>query len=314
LRRLDNIDLRLLRVFATLVEAGSFSDAQIALNLSQPTLSTHLAALERKLGGALCVRGRRGFQLTPFGETTYLAAQKLFADIVSFEERVGQHNGQLVGRLRVGIVDGIVTNPALGLQYVISRFMENAESVFIDLELANPHALEQAIADGRRDVVIGPFSQKAPGVTYIALHRELHGLYCGKGHALFEAPDEALTKEAIERSLFSVRGYRHLDDLYRADHPRATGHVIQMEAQSMLILSGRFIGFLPHHIGESWARMGLMRELKPQRYQFLSSHFAAYRKTDAEGPLLRSFVRFLTQHAARAGEPAAAKEGAASQV
>ena len=41
MRRLDNIDLRLLRVFVTLVEAGSFADAQIALNLSQPTLSTH---------------------------------------------------------------------------------------------------------------------------------------------------------------------------------------------------------------------------------------------------------------------------------
>jgi hypothetical protein len=47
-RRLDNIDLRLLRVFATLVEAGSFADAQIALNLSQPTLSTHLATAIEK--------------------------------------------------------------------------------------------------------------------------------------------------------------------------------------------------------------------------------------------------------------------------
>jgi LysR family transcriptional regulator, transcriptional activator for bauABCD operon len=297
MRRLDNIDIRLLRVFVTLVEAGSFADAQIALNLSQPTLSTHLAALERKLGGQLCVRGRRGFRLTPFGEATYIATQKLFAAINSFEERVGQHNGQLVGRLRIGIVDGIVTNPALGLQHVIGRFLENAENVFIDLELGTPHALEQAIADGRRDIVIGPFSQKAPGVTYVALHREPHGLYCGKGHPLFEAPAAAITKEAIEKTLFSVRGYRHLDDLYRADHPRATGQVVQMEGQVMMILSGRFIGFLPRHIAEGWARQDLMREIKPQTYQFVSSHFAAYRKIDDDRPLVRSFVRSLSQHA-----------------
>ena len=297
MRRLDNIDLRLLRVFVTLVEAGSFADAQIALNLSQSTLSTHLAALERRLGGSLCIRGRRGFQLTPFGEATYLAVQKLFADIHSFQERVGQHNGQLVGRLRIGIVDGIVTNPALGLQHVIGRFMENAENVFIDLELGYPQILEQAIADGRRDVVIGPMSLKAPGVTYVALHREPHGLYCGKEHPLFEAPPSAITKDAIEKALFSVRGYRHLDDLYRADHPRATGHVVQMEAQVMLILSGHFIGFLPRHVGEPWARSGLMREIKPQTYQFHSSHFAAYRKSDGDRPLVRSFVRLLSQHA-----------------
>lgn len=306
MRRLDNIDIRLLRVFATLVEAGGFGDAQIALNLSQPTLSTHLAALERKLGAPLCIRGRRGFQLTPFGEATYLATQKLFADISSFEERVSQHNGQLVGRLRVGIVDGVVTNPHLGLQHVIGRFMENAENVFIDLELGTPHLLEQAIADGRRDVVIGPMSQKVPGVTYVAIHREPHGLYCGKGHPLFDVPSAAVTREAIGKSLFSVRGYRHLDDLYRADHPRAMGQVVQMEAQVMMILSGRFIGFLPRHVADGWARQGLMRELKPQAYQFQSSHFAAYRKSDDDRPIVRSFVRFLSRHAGQSRKPAAA--------
>lgn len=35
MRRLDNIDLRLLRVFVVLADAGGFSEAQITLNLSQ---------------------------------------------------------------------------------------------------------------------------------------------------------------------------------------------------------------------------------------------------------------------------------------
>lgn len=294
----------------TLVEARGFGDAQIALNLSQPTLSTHLATLERKLGAPLCVRGRRGFQLTPFGEATYHAAQKLFADINAFEERVSQHNGQLVGRLRIGIVDGVVTNPALGLQNVIARFMENAENVYIDLELGTPHALEQAIADSRRDVVIGPMSQKVPGVTYVALHQEPHGLYCGKGHPLFDAAPASITRDAIGKALFSVRAYRHLDDLYRADHPRATGQVVQMEAQVMMILSGRFIGFLPRHVADAWVRQGLMRELKPQTYQFQSSHFAAYRKSDDSRPIVRSFVRFLSQNAGQTRRPASAAKTA----
>ena len=49
-----------LRVFHAVAEAGSFSSAQIALNLSQSTLSTHIKSLERLLNGALCLRGRRG--------------------------------------------------------------------------------------------------------------------------------------------------------------------------------------------------------------------------------------------------------------
>jgi hypothetical protein len=42
MRRLDTIELRLLRIFVVLAEAGSFPAAQIALSLSQSTLSTQL--------------------------------------------------------------------------------------------------------------------------------------------------------------------------------------------------------------------------------------------------------------------------------
>ena len=43
-------DIRLLRVFAKVVEAGGFSAAQISLNVSQSTISTHMMALEQRLG------------------------------------------------------------------------------------------------------------------------------------------------------------------------------------------------------------------------------------------------------------------------
>jgi DNA-binding transcriptional LysR family regulator len=300
MRRLDNIDLRLLRVFVALVEAGGFADAQISLNLSQSTLSTHLAALERSLGGKLCERGRRGFALTSFGDATYSAAKRLFSDIDVFQQRVGGYGGQRVGRLRIGIVDGVVTSPHVNLQGVIRDFLAPGDNVFIDLHLGTPHDLEHAIATGHRDVVIGPFAQKAPGVTYVALHREPHALYCGHGHPLFDLDAREITQVEIERSLFSVRGYRQLEDLYRVDHPRANGNVIQMEAQVMLILSGRFIGFLPRHIGDPWVEKRQMRALKPESYQFRSLHLAAYRRTDEDNPLLRAFVRQLVTQTQRA--------------
>ena len=293
MRRLDNIDLRLLRVFATLAEAGSFADTQMALNLSQSTLSTHLASLEKKLGSSLCVRGRRGFQLTPFGEATYEAAKRLFADIDSFQQKLSRKSGQLIGRLRIGTVDGVVTNPEFGLHEVIRRFSERAADVFIDLELGAPVELERSIADGGRDIAIGPFSQKAPGITYFPLYREPHALYCGCDHPLFAEPTAKIDKTAIERSRFSVRGYRQLEDLYRVEHPRASARVLHMEAQVMLILSGKFIGFLPRHIGDSWADRGLMRVLKPKIYQFSSSHLAAIRRKDGERPIVREFLREL---------------------
>ena len=295
MRRLDNIDLRLLRVFLTLAETGSFAAAQIALNLSQPTLSGHITALERALGGPLRVHGRRGFKLTPFGEATVRAARQLFAEIDGFQQRIAEYNGQLVGRLRIGVVDGVVTSPDLGLHSVLDRVVSRAQNLFVDLELGTPHELERGINEGRYDVAVGPLSQKAPGITYVSLYREAQALYCGRGHALFAVPSSAIDQAAIERSAFSVRGYRQLDDLYRVNHPRASATVVHMEAQALLILSGRFIGFLPRHIGESWVCQGQMRAIKPQTYGFQSHHLVAYRPAAADQPLVQAFLQELSR-------------------
>lgn len=297
MRRLDNIDLRLLRVFMAIVDSGGFSDAQVALNLSQSTLSTHLSALEKKLGGQLCERGRGGFRLTPFGETTYAAAKTLFNEVDAFQNRVGRDRTMLVGRLRIGIVDGVVTNPKLGLQTALGRYMDYASEVFIDLTLATPSELEQSLMYGTRDIVVGPFSQKAPGINYIPLYREAHALYCGKDHPLFAVPARDIDHAQLESSLFSVRKYRQLDDLYRVNHPRASGSVAHMEAQVMMILSGRFIGYLPRQIGDAWAAQGEMRALRPESYGFDSPHFIAVRRANGPQPLIDAFVKELVAQA-----------------
>ncbi len=47
---LDGSDIRLLRLFMTIVEAGGFAAAQGELNLSLSTISAHVTALETRLG------------------------------------------------------------------------------------------------------------------------------------------------------------------------------------------------------------------------------------------------------------------------
>jgi DNA-binding transcriptional LysR family regulator len=294
-------------VFVALVEAGGFAKAQIVLNLSPSTLSTHLSALERRLGGELCKRGRGGFRLTNLGRSTYAAARQLFSDIETFEARIGQDRGELVGRLRLGIVDGIVTNPNLALQSVLRRFMPGAEGVFIELRLGTPQELEQGIAEGSYDLVVGPFSQRAPGIYYRPLYGEPHGLYCGTEHPLFAMPEAEIGREHIERALFSVRGYRHLEDLYRADHPRASGNVVHMEAQAMMILSGHFVGFLPCHFANLWVDKGEMRRLMSGTFSFVSQHFAALRQKDKDHPLIARILKDV-QSAALAETVAAKRQ------
>lgn len=293
MRRLDNLDLRLLRVFVALADSGGFAQAQIMLNLSQSTLSTHLAALENRVGAQLCHRGKKRFRLTEVGKATYDAAQKLFRDMDEFEHRVRAASGSLAGRLRLGVSDGVFMSPLLGVQHVLGRFIQPDSEIFVDLMLGTPAELETQVADGVCDIVIGPLSRKAPGVCYRDYCNEPHHLYCGSRHPLFSVPDALIDQTCIDEARFSVRSYRHFDDLYRVGHPRASASVIHMEAQLMLILSGAFIGFLPCHFAALFEERGELRALAPQVYNFSSAHLVAYREKPPNMALVQAFLDAL---------------------
>jgi DNA-binding transcriptional LysR family regulator len=63
-----NLDWEKLRLFETVAEAGSFTEAARRLHVSQPALSRQIAALEGDLGAKLFHRHARGLAMTHEGE------------------------------------------------------------------------------------------------------------------------------------------------------------------------------------------------------------------------------------------------------
>ena len=102
LGNVSELDIRLIRVFLAVVEAGGVSAAQSALNTSQPTISAQLASLETRLGFRLCQRGRAGFALTPKGSQFVDAARRLLAAAEGFRLEVQHINRTLSGTLNIG--------------------------------------------------------------------------------------------------------------------------------------------------------------------------------------------------------------------
>jgi LysR family transcriptional regulator, nitrogen assimilation regulatory protein len=74
------MELRSLRYFLAVVDAGSFNAASSAIAISQPALTRQIHDLEADLGVTLLHRTSRGVRLTPPGATLYLAAQKIVAE------------------------------------------------------------------------------------------------------------------------------------------------------------------------------------------------------------------------------------------
>jgi DNA-binding transcriptional LysR family regulator len=294
LPKLANTDVKLLRVFAAIVDAGGFAPAQAQLNLSPSRMSTLLADLEARLGMRLCQRGRVGFRLTDKGRAIYEASLQLFGALEQFRARAGGLRGRLVGDLQIGIVDNTLTNPACRLAQAIGRFKARDADVHITLNVLAPTELEQSVLDHRLPAAIGAFHHHVAGLRYAPLFVEEQTLYCGRDHPLFRRADGALAPADLARVDFVDRGYM---GGVKARRPgaefRATATAYHMEAIATLILSGRFIGYLPTHYAAPWVERRMMRSLLPTQLAYQSLFEVITRKGAERTPALDAFLEDL---------------------
>ncbi|NDO82872.1 LysR family transcriptional regulator [Citrobacter sp. NCU1] len=298
MNQLQNIDLKLLRIFMTIVKCNGFSAAQAALNVSQSTISEHMTSLETRLGVKLCERGRCGFRLTEYGTATYEAAQRLFLAVDTFCMDTSALKRHISGKLYLGIIDNTATDSDSVLSRALRKFVSHGHDVQLDIYIGTPAELEGRVLDGRLHVAIGHFPFEVAGLCYTQLYDEPDGLYCSRYHPLFDNPPggDALI-EAIRESQIVARGFLQQHDLQLLKSSYAAATVDNVEAQAILILTGAYLGFLPRHYARQWVNAGQMRQLEPE--QFGSKWpFASITKRGATQPaILRLFMEELMSHA-----------------
>jgi len=292
LGNLSESDIRELRVFAKVVEAGGFSAAQVELNISQSTISTHMTALENRLGMSLCKRGRAGFSVTEKGALIYQAAKRLFASLDDFRSEAGAARNCYIGNLAVGIVDNLINNPACHLHSVIAKMTELAPEVQISIHVAAPSVIEQAVLDGRFDLGLGACGRHSPYLSYQDVFDERQVLYCGRGHTLFNRSHKVEIAE-LKSQQFARRAYVAPDHFPMGMSLPSTAVADLMESVAVFILSGRYIGFLPEHFARQWTDQDLMRPLLERELGYKNPIYLAFRKTEQNKPIQSVFLREL---------------------
>ncbi len=111
-----------LRIFHAVAEAGSFTHAGEALNLSQSAISRQISSLEQSLGVSLFHRHARGLILTEQGEDMYLTAHDVFHQLAMAEARLTDSKERPAGPLK------ITTTVGFGSVWLTPRIKE-----FMDL-------------------------------------------------------------------------------------------------------------------------------------------------------------------------------------
>jgi DNA-binding transcriptional LysR family regulator len=123
-----SMDWDKLRIFHAVAEAGSFTHAGEALNLSQSAVSRQIGALEESLKVSLFHRHARGLILTEQGELLYRTAHEVFAKLAMTEAQLTESKDKPKGQLKV------TATVALGSTWLTPRMGELLE-VYPDIEV-----------------------------------------------------------------------------------------------------------------------------------------------------------------------------------
>ncbi|RXZ45611.1 LysR family transcriptional regulator [Crenobacter cavernae] len=289
LGQLSDLDLRLIRVFLAVVEAGGVSAAQSTLNVSQSTISSQLSALETRLGYRLCERGRAGFALTPKGTQFVAASRRLLEAVDDFTADARRLDRRLVGQLRIGVIGHTAMSANARLSEAIRRFRERDEAVELTLSMLPPGTLEEAVINGVVQVGIGYFWHRVPSLDYVPLFSEHQVAYCGHGHPLFDAAG-AHGFDAVSAHDWVWRSYPLPDIPLPTENWRVTARADNMEAVAVLILSGHHLGFLPEHFAATMVEQGLLAPLNPGTLYYDATFHMVTRQQARRGEVLQAFL------------------------
>ncbi|MBF5005337.1 LysR family transcriptional regulator [Diaphorobacter sp. NR2-3-3-1] len=294
LGQISDMDLRLLQVFKAVVDCGGMSAAELELNIGTSTVSRHVKDLEMRLGLTLCRRGRAGFALTAEGQRVYEETQRLLASVRGFRDSIDDIHARMGGQLAVAIFDKTASNPAARIGEAIGAFNQLAPDVHLQLHVGSINEIERGVMDGTFQIGIIPEHRSSHSLHYHRLFDEHMLLYCGKGHALFGADHDALDWDGVREHPFAGLGYHspNMELTHQARLSRAaTG--FDQESIATLILSGRYLGFLPDHYARAFEAEGRMQPVRPAELHYHCEFVSLTRKSPQPSRAAAAFTQCL---------------------
>ncbi|MDV6252327.1 LysR family transcriptional regulator [Vibrio sp. EA2] len=288
--QVQDVDLRMLRIFVAIVECGGLSAAESRLNIGRSTISSHLSDLELRLGIKLCKRGRSGFEVTEAGRVTYQASLELLQQCEAFAATVASSKNELSGRATIAMIDTLVNDPRCRVSEVVSSLKSRSNNLQFDINVCEAREVETSVVNGRSLVGIGVSRHQLRGLDYFPLHNETNYLYCGKGHPLFDCKPSEIKTLLQQAEVITSNYMRDKETRNDALNYQNSATAYHDEGIAHLILSGAFIGYLPEHYASSWVDKGLFKPILPEKYTYQIPVMLITLKNNSATPLAKALI------------------------
>ena len=296
------MELRHLRHFAAVVDAGNLSRAAERVFISQPALTRSIKNLEELVGAILLERRPRGIVPTPAGDALYRYARLMLNEAARAQAEVKAVQAGASGELVVGIAamfsDHIV-------DCAVAAVCSDGRDVALTVTQGFLEELVDALREGRIDLIFSNLSTMTlPADVDVEPVLDLHAyVYAGTAHPL--AGKSAIAKEALLAERWVIVDQPHmrdfLDHYFSADGLATPDFVVRTNSLNLirsLIAKGGFIGILPEHLIQHRTRPGAVVRIDAPGCPIVRRAGIITRKSMPDRPVVQLFIAELRAAAA----------------
>ena len=232
----EPMEIRHLRYFLAVAEAGSFSRAADRLGISQPSVSQQMRDLEAGLRVSLFQRRGKRILLTPAGQIFQEHARAILRHLENFLQELTSEPGQLRGALHVGVVP--ILNVAL-MPPLLGLFAARHPGISLTVEEISSTEIETAIEEGRMDVGLGFLTRHSPNLRYERLCTDEFALIVSEKHPWWKRRSVQLSELHQHRllQLFDTFVMRRMTDQICLKHQVRPRTVAELNAIETLLRS-----------------------------------------------------------------------------
>jgi len=156
------------RYFAVVAETLNFRRAAVQLQISQPTLTHQILALEAALGLDLFERSRAGTALTPAGRELLPNARRTLEEVQALVSHASTLSHGPGGMVRLGVTATL--GPYL-LPHVLPELHRRYSALKLYVREDAPRNLETGLVAGEYDLILTPLPVDELGLTVVPLFR-----------------------------------------------------------------------------------------------------------------------------------------------
>jgi DNA-binding transcriptional LysR family regulator len=296
------MEMRQLRAFVAIADAGTFTAGAQRVNVTQAAISMQIRQLETETGAPLFIRAPRRVILTEAGEHLLQRARLILREHDAALEEIAELAGAERGRLRIGSASAMVTTDFLPV--ILQELRKQHARAEIMVTSGTSEALVEQILAGELDIAFVSLPVEARGIQTEQLSQDELVAIGSPKHRLAGQTTVSPYALAGEKLILGERGgnTRRLIDLFFSQAGVSLTISMELSRQAAIrrmVEEDMGVGIVPlqsvHEAVEGGRLVRWWIEGAEINWQLgLARLSGGY-----ESPIMQTFIRLTREHFAR---------------